>query len=160
MPVASYECLFLLDPTKASTEMDAVKAQIHGTFEKYGANIVASRKWDDRKLSYPIKGQKKGVYHLTYFKVDSLKVKEIDHDFRLSEVVLRHLISHIDSKWEEDMQAVALDETRQALVIIHEEAPEGGLAGSGGGMGMPEEMMGGDRPRRGPRRSSEGDGKE
>ena len=86
MPVNSYECLFLLDPTKIATDVDGVKAQLHGTLEKYGAEILASRKWDDRKLAYPIDGQKKGVYHLTYFKVDSQKVTEIDHDFRLNEV--------------------------------------------------------------------------
>src|SRR2546430_5824361 len=39
-------------------------------------------KWDDRKLAYPIRGHKKGVYHLTYFKADSRKMSEIDHDFR------------------------------------------------------------------------------
>ena len=60
-----------------------------------------------RKLAYPIKGHKKGIYHLAYFKADSLKITEIDHDLRLNEVVLRHMISAIDPKWEEEMLAVA-----------------------------------------------------
>lgn len=155
MPLSSYECLFLLDPTKASTDMDGLKTQIHGTFEKYGADIVASRKWDDRKLAYPIKGHKKGVYHLAYFKVDSLKVTEIDHDFRLNEAILRHMISHIDPKWEDEMQAVAVDETRQSLQIIHEEAPEGGVGRDSGG--PPSDDAGEGPPRRGPRRSADSD---
>src|SRR5215213_5539584 len=114
MPVTSYECLILLDPTKTATDADGVKAQIHGTLEKYGAEILASRKWDDRKLAYPIGGHKKGVYHLAFFKVDTQKVTEIDHDFRLNEVILRHMISHIDPKWEEEMLAVAKDDHRFA----------------------------------------------
>lgn len=164
MPVNSYECLFLLDPTKTGTDMDGVKAGLHTTLEKYGSEIIVSRKWDDRKLAYPVGGHKKGLYYLTYFKVDSLKVKEIDQDFRISEVVLRHMISAIDPKWEEEMLAVAKDDHRFALQIMHEESPEGGPAA---GPIVPGEDMipggddGGERPRRGPRRSPEAEvGKE
>ena len=160
MPLNSYECLFLIDPTKASTDMDGIKGQLHGTLEKYGAQIVASRKWDDRKLAYPIKGHKKGVYHLTFFKADSKKMSEIDHDFRLNESILRHMISAIDPKWEEEMMAVARDDHRFALQVMHEESPEGG-GGAVAGPGLPpgEEGMpvdgGQERTRRGPRRSAE-----
>jgi small subunit ribosomal protein S6 len=162
MPVTSYECLFLLDPTKTATDMDGVKAQLHGTLEKYGAEILASRKWDDRKLAYPIKGQKKGVYHLAYFKAESTKMVEIEHDFRLNENILRHMVSHIDPKWEDEMLAVARDDHRFAVQIMHEESPEGG--GATGGPGAPEggpEGGEGGPPRRGPRRSPEAEhGKE
>lgn len=163
MPVNSYECLFLLDPTKTASDMEGVKTSLNGTLEKYGAEILASRKWDDRKLAYPIKGHKKGVYHLTFFKADSKKVLEIDHDFRLNEVVLRHLISAIDPKWQEEMLAVARDDHRMALQVMHEEAPEGGAAGlPPGEEGVPVGIdEGGERPRRGPRRSPEAEvGKE
>jgi len=163
MPVNSYECLLLLDPTKAATDLEGVKTQLHHTLEKYGAEILASRKWDDRKLAYPIGGHKKGLYYLTYFKADSLKITELDHDFRLSEVILRHMISAIDPKWHEEMLAVAQDDHRSALQLMHEEAPEGGagLGGLPGDINMPAGEEGGDRPRRGPRRSPEGEvGKE
>jgi small subunit ribosomal protein S6 len=165
MPVNSYECLFLLDPTKTATDVDGVKAQLHGTLEKYGAEILASRKWDDRKLAYPIKGQKKGVYHLTYFKAESTKMVEIEHDFRLNENILRHMVSHVDPKWEDEMLAVARDDHRFAVQIMHEESPEGGPAGApAGAVGGGEGGEGGPAeggPRRGPRRSPEAEhGKE
>ena len=168
MPVNSYECLFLIDPTKASTDMDGIKGQLHGTLEKYGAEILASRKWDDRKLAYPIRGHKKGVYHLTFFKADSKKMSEIDHDFRLNEFILRHMISVIDPKWQEEMLAVARDDHRFALQVMHEESPVGGaaapVAGPGlppGEEGIPVDVAGEERPRRGPRRPAEAEvGKE
>ena len=165
MPVNSYECLFLLDPTKSGTDMEGVKTQLHSIIEKYGAEILASRKWDDRKLAYPIGGHKKGLYYLTYFKADAKKMSEMDHDFRLSEVILRHLISAIDPKWDEEMLAVAKDDHRMALQIMHEDSPEGG-AGIPGvpelDGGMPCVDDGGEgRGRRGPRRSPEAEvGKE
>ena len=159
MPVNSYECLFLLDPTKAATDADGVKTQLHGTLEKYGAEILASRKWDDRKLAYSIEGHKKGVYHLAFFKADSLKVTEIDHDFRvnLSEVVLRHLITVVDPKWEEDLLNVARDEHQSGLQLYRDESPEATTANEPGLEPVPDLGLGfGDiKPRRGPRRSPE-----
>lgn len=159
MPVKSYECLFLLDPTKTATDMEGVKGNLHQILEKYGAEILASRKWDDRKLTYPIRGHKKGIFHLIYFKADSLKIAEMDIDFRINEYILRHLVSLIDPKWETEMLAVAKDEHRMALQLMHEEAPEGGTAvgvpGVPGEEGIPGEEIGEGRPRRGPRRSAE-----
>ena len=165
MPVNSYECLFLLDPTKTGTDLEAVRTQLHHTLEKYGVEVLASRKWDDRKLAYPIRGHKKGLYYLTYFKADAKKIAEMDHDFRLSEVILRHMISVIDPKWNEEMLAVAQDDHRFALQLMHDESPEGG-GGAGpapaGPVGTPVEggapageAGGDDRSRRGPRRSPE-----
>src|SRR5882672_3542753 len=80
MAIQNYECLFLLDTTKTSGNVDGAKAQLHATLEKYGAEILASRPWDDRRLAYPIKGQKKGLYFLIFFKADSLKITEMEHD--------------------------------------------------------------------------------
>jgi small subunit ribosomal protein S6 len=170
MPVNSYECLFLLDPTKTATDMDGVRAQLHQTLEKHGAEILASRKWDDRKLAYPIKGHKKGIYYLAYFKTDSKKISELEHDFRLSELILRHMVSVIDPKWNDEMLAVAQDDHRFALQLMHDESPEGGGGGgapAGPAAGPPVEggapagEGGDDRPRRGPRRAAEAEaGKE
>jgi small subunit ribosomal protein S6 len=165
MPVNSYECLFLLDATKTATDMEGVRTQLHHLLEKYGAEILASRKWDDRKLAYPIKGQKKGLYYLTYFKADSKKINELEHDFRLSEVILRHMVSVIDPKWNDEMLAVAQDDHRFALQVMHDESPEGGAGPAGPGAppgegGAPAGEEGGERPRRGPRRAEAEAGKE
>ncbi|WP_020474062.1 30S ribosomal protein S6 [Zavarzinella formosa] len=145
MPVNSYECLILLDPTKVTTDVEAAKAQIHATLEKYGSEIIVSRKWDDRKLAYPIDGHKKGLYYLVFFKVDSLKVTKIELDFRLSEIVLRHMVTVVDPKWNEELLAVAKDETKFGLQLLVEDA-------SDNPMGEGDDM--GDRHRR-PRRNAE-----
>jgi small subunit ribosomal protein S6 len=162
MPVNSYECLFLLDPTKTASDLDGVRAQLHQTLEKHGAEILASRKWDDRKLAYPIRGHKKGLYYLTYFKADSKKISEMELDFRLSEIILRHMVSVIDPKWNNEMLTVAQDEHRFALQLMHDESPEGGGGSAPAGpAGPPAEGAapagegGEDRPRRGPRRGPE-----
>ncbi len=146
MPSHTYECLFLLDSTKTSGNMEGAEAQLHATVEKYGAEILASRPWDDRRLAYPIKGHKKGQYYLLFFKCESLKMLEMDHDFRLSELILRHMVSHIDPKWETEMLEVARDDHRQAYQAMREEAPEGGMDPSM--EGIPDDLNGDMKPRR------------
>jgi small subunit ribosomal protein S6 len=148
MPSHTYECLFLLDSTKTSGNLDSAKGQLHAALEKYGAEILASRPWDDRRLTYPIKGHKKGQYYLIFFKCDSLKMVEMDHDFRLSELILRHLVIHIDPKWETEMLEVARDDHRQAYQGMREDAPESGVEP---GMEVPEDLNADIKPRRRPR---------
>jgi small subunit ribosomal protein S6 len=149
MPSHTYECLFLLDSTKTAGNIDSAKGQLHAGLEKYGAEILASRPWDDRRLAYPIKGHKKGQYYLIFFKCDSLKMTEMEHDFRLSELILRHMVIHIDPKWETEMLEVARDDHRQAYQAMREEAPEGGL--EPGMEGIPDDLNGDIKPRRRPR---------
>ena len=129
MPIANYECLFLLDSTKTSGNLDTARGQLHTILEKYGSEILASRPWDDRRLAYPIKGHKKGQYYLIHFKAESLKMVEMEHDFRLSELILRHMVSFVDPKWATELLEVARDEHRQAYQAMREEAPDSGIEG-------------------------------
>ncbi|QVL32505.1 30S ribosomal protein S6 [Telmatocola sphagniphila] len=129
MPVNSYECMFILDSTKTATGMEDVKSQLHVTLEKYGAQILASRPWSeknegklDSRLAYPVKGHKKGTYYLAYFKADAAKLHEIEHDFRLNETILRHMVLNVDPKWETELLAVAQDEHRSSLQSLREDA--------------------------------------
>lgn len=127
MPVELYETLFLLDSTKLSAEPDAVRGGLQATLEKHGAAIEVTRPWDDRKLAYPIKKQKKGSYHIIYYKVDSRKQAEIDRDLKLNENILRYMTAHIDAKWAEAVMDVAKNDTAAAFALrgMHDEVAPG-----------------------------------
>src|ERR1700731_5302140 len=103
MSVQHYEILFLLDSTKTSGNLDTAKAQLHSTLEKHGAEILASRPWDDRRLAYPIKSHKKGLYYLTFFRSEGKNLATIEHDISLNEMVVRSLILYVDPKHVEAM---------------------------------------------------------
>jgi len=143
-----YECMFLLDPTKVAGDVPGAAQQLHAVLERNQAEILASRPWDERRLAYPIKGQKKGLYYLTYFKADSQKLIDIERDFALAEVVLRSLVLKVDPKLVDTMLALARDE--HALVLQVATTEEG--TEEGGGEGGGEEHRG---PRRGGRRPVE-----
>ncbi|HZT81320.1 MAG TPA: 30S ribosomal protein S6, partial [Gemmataceae bacterium] len=80
MPANVYECMFLLDTNKVAGDVPAAAEQIKQLLERNHAEILASRPWDERRLAYPIKGHKKGLYYLTYFKAEGKELKNIEHD--------------------------------------------------------------------------------
>jgi small subunit ribosomal protein S6 len=112
-----YEYLFLFDSGKTSGDVMAAVNTLHAIFEKYGAEILASRPWADQRLAYPIRHQKKGLYYLIYVRCDTQKIHEIEADLKLNEQLLRFLTVVIPPKWEDDMLAVAKDEHALALQL-------------------------------------------
>ena len=75
-----YECLFLLDTTKVAGDVPAATKQIHTILERHHCEILASRPWDERRLAYPIKGHKKGLYYLTYFRSEGKNITPIERE--------------------------------------------------------------------------------
>jgi small subunit ribosomal protein S6 len=105
-----YECMVIFEPNKYTRDPAGVSAQLQSGFEKHGAEILASRLWNEQKLAYPIDGARKGVYWLTYFRVDSLNLTAINRDLRLNENLLRHLVIRIDPRLVETLVAIAKGE--------------------------------------------------
>ncbi len=145
MAANTYECMLLLDPNKVSGDIPTAAKQLHTILERHQAEVLASRQWDERRLAYPIKGHKKGLYYLTYFRVEGKKLVEIERDFALSELILRTLTLKVDPKLVDTMLALARDENALALQSVPEAVGEetgGGPEGPGEGPRGPR------RPRR------------
>jgi small subunit ribosomal protein S6 len=90
--------MFILDSAKAAVSWDEAVGQVHNILTKHEAEIVASRHWDERRLAYPIEGHKKGSYLLTFFRADGGKLRDIEADCRLSDLILRDLILKVHPK--------------------------------------------------------------
>ena len=86
----TYEAMFLLDAGQPNFEEAA--APIRSILDRSGAEVIHLKKWDERRLAYEIKGRRRGLYVLVYFRADPLKVTEIEHDIRLNEKILRAMI--------------------------------------------------------------------
>ena len=111
MPVNTYEGMFLLDSAKAAVSWDDSVKHVHDILGKHQSEIVASRQWDERRLAYPVEGQKKGSYLLTYFKTDGSALKEIVADCHLSDVILRELILKVHPKLVDHLVNQAMTST-------------------------------------------------
>lgn len=120
-----YECMFLLDSNKVASDIPAVDKQLRALLARHNAEVLASRPWDERRLAYPIKNHKKGLYYLTYFSTEGKNLVDIERECALNETIIRLLILRIDPKLVDTMLAVAKDEHAPALHNIHEETVEG-----------------------------------
>jgi len=145
-PTNVYECMFLLDPNKVSGDVQGAAKQLQALIERNGAEVLASRPWDERRLAYPVKGHKKGLYYLTCFRCLGPKVPDLERDFTLSELILRSMILLIDPKLEQAMLDLAKNEHALALQTVTEPGPDDDMGGGGDDRG----------PRRGPRRGPDG----
>ena len=147
MPANVYECMFLLDTNKVAGDVGAAAKQLHAILERNQAEVLASRPWDERRLAYPVRGHKKALYYLTYFRTEGKNLVSIERDCALNEMILRNLVLRIDPKMVDIMLTLARDEHAVALQTVNEPPAE---EGGGGGEGEGERG-----PRRGPRRPVE-----
>ena len=63
----TFECMCLLDNREVRQGWQALKDAVTGMFKKHGAEVVSARRWNERRLAYPIKHQQRGTYLLVYF---------------------------------------------------------------------------------------------
>ena len=96
MPV--YEGMFILDPSKYSRDPAASAQQVADIITQHGGTILAARLWDERKLAYPIKGHKKGVYWLTYFQMEGGNLTPLERQCAITDDIIRQLVLWIDPR--------------------------------------------------------------
>lgn len=147
MPANVYECMFLLDSSKVAGDVAAADKALRDLLEKHQAEVLISRPWDERRLSYPVANQKKGMYYLTYFSAEGKSLVGIEQDCKLNEMILRQLVLKIHPKLVDTMLAVAKGEHAVALHGIHEDGQEGGAEGGTEGEAPPRRPRGEGRDR-------------
>ena len=87
-----YEAMFVVDAAKGGSEFPKMIRHIGDLLARQGAAIERMEKWDERKLAYPMKHAKRGIYILVYFQADGSVIPEIRSNVGLSEDLLRVLI--------------------------------------------------------------------
>ena len=120
-----YEGLFLLDSSLYSRDPSGVSGQIDKFIEKQGGTILASRMWDERRLAYPIKGQRKGAYWLTYFRLDGTQIASLTEECQRNGNILRQLFTSVDPRIVDQLVSHATQVPAAPPVAPSEETPPG-----------------------------------
>ena len=102
---SQYEAMFLLGSSFATEIENAIKL-VRGIVERHEGKVLVAKKWDERKLSYELAGQKRGLYIIVYFTAPGAAVASIERDVNLSDQVLRVLVTKADHLNPEEMAAV------------------------------------------------------
>jgi len=96
--MAVYEGMFILEPGRYSRDPAAAAQGVADLITQHGGTLLAARLWDERKLAYPIKGHKKGVYWLTYFKMPGGNLTAMERQCEISDEILRKLVLRVDDR--------------------------------------------------------------
>lgn len=131
----TYECMCVLDNREVRKGWQPLKDAVSALFTKHGAQVLSSRRWDERRLAYPINLQLRGTFLLTYFKADTQQVANIRRDMQFSDSVLRSLIVSCTEvpaeaytpEAEFDVNAVQVEDIRTAApapAAVAEESAE------------------------------------
>lgn len=126
-----YEGMFLVDSAQAAADWEGTLSVINNILQRADAEVVAMRKWQERKLAYDIDHKSRGTYILCYFNASGERIAGIEKDVLLSEKVMRVLILgtekrpaemiEVDIKGEE---AVAAEAAAEKAAAEKASAPE------------------------------------
>jgi ribosomal protein S6 len=97
--------MFLFDPTFGAT-WENCENEIRRMMDRAEGEIVFCKLWDERRLCFRIKGRKRGVYVLVYFKAPPGKIGGLERDAQLSEHVLRLMVLKADGLTPEAMERI------------------------------------------------------
>jgi small subunit ribosomal protein S6 len=103
--IYQYEAMFLIG-ANVSADVEASLKLVRGIVERHEGKIQVIKKWDERKLAYEIRGQKRGLYVICFFQAPGAAVAGIERDVNLSDQIVRVLVTTADHLTPEEMAAV------------------------------------------------------
>lgn len=114
MALNVYEGLFIFEANKFARDPGGVPEAVEKLIADQGGEVLVSRLWEERRLAYPIRGQRKGAYWLMYFKMDGVHLVGLNRQCELQETILRHLVLKIHPRLVEPILAHAKGEITAA----------------------------------------------
>ncbi|MFH0938449.1 MAG: 30S ribosomal protein S6 [Planctomycetota bacterium] len=91
--VRLYECMWLMDASAGREDYNKTLIALKEIVEKSGGSWINGDKWEERRLAYPIKKKKRGLYIISHFSAAPEAIAKIDRNARLFEPILRHIIT-------------------------------------------------------------------
>jgi len=93
-----YELGFILNPEVSEEQTRAILERIEQIVRNYDGQVVKVNQWGRRRLAYPIQHHRDGYYVFIDMILTPETVLELDRTLKVSEEVLRHLITRRDPK--------------------------------------------------------------
>ena len=144
----TYEGMFLLDNQVVREDWRKAKGIVTDALKKHGAKVVSARRWDERRLAYPIRRRRRATYCLTYYEMGNAGITALRRDLELNENVLRYLILATESVPANELELAAAEDAAGFVVPAPppDDAPdapvarrrEDGAEGEGEGGDSPE----------------------
>jgi len=102
--------MFLLDNQVVREDWKKAKAIITDALKKHGANVVCARRFDERRLAYPIRRRRRATYCLAFYEMGSEHLNPLRRDLELNENVLRYLMLAKESVPPAELELAAAED--------------------------------------------------
>ena len=87
-----YEAVIILDPNAdTDARVDAVSKKL----EAHGATEISVDRWGKKRFAYEIDRKQYGDYTSIRFNVEPKQIEEIEHEFRITEELIRFLVYRV-----------------------------------------------------------------
>lgn len=93
----NYELAYIVDSELDDQTITAVEERIQGWIEAAGGKIINTDRWGKRRLAYPIQKRNEGYYYFIQIEMPPNAGAMLERDLRLSEQVLRFMISQVET---------------------------------------------------------------
>lgn len=97
-----YEALMLTVPEITADEIKTIEQQFNRAVADKKGSVVSFERWGKYRLSFPVNKNEYGVYFLARFEGENIEPAVADVktllDVKLHELVMRSMISRLDSK--------------------------------------------------------------
>lgn len=87
-----YETVFVLSPEISEDQVNSTVDKVKSIIEKSNGKIENVDFWGKKKLAYEINKKNEGYFILIDFCSDEDFPKELDRNFKIMDLVIRHII--------------------------------------------------------------------
>ncbi|MFA5090709.1 MAG: 30S ribosomal protein S6 [Candidatus Omnitrophota bacterium] len=92
-----YEAMVIIRPDLSEDGKNVLLGQLSDAVTKNGGNVSQSALWaEKRKLFFPMKKYREGIYYLISFTSPAAAVTKINHAYNLNEDILRVLFTVLE----------------------------------------------------------------
>ncbi len=116
-----YELMLVLRPDLADDRVQATLDRITRSISAAEGQLVKVSPWGRRRLAYPIGQFREGSYYIVLFDAPSPAVDEIEQGLRITEELLRHLVTRVERpaarrpETEMELETMPVDEEEEPL---------------------------------------------
>ena len=114
-----YEVMLIIRPDIETEQHQEVMNDLKTAISKEGGEVSTVLDWRKRRLSYEINKHKEGHYYLVYFSGQGTIIPEVEHFFRVTDAVIRYLVSAVE---ESEFNAAAEKAAAEAAAAEKAEA--------------------------------------
>ena len=96
--IGKYESMIIFAPNLPNDEIEKENKKIIDMVEDLGGVHIKTDVWGKKQLAYEINKFRDGYYIINYFNLDTLKIKEINRHYNITERIIRHNVIKLEAQ--------------------------------------------------------------